>query len=189
MPYNYSNAVAAALASGGILLALLILLILLGIIFLGILPRWKIYKKAGEPGWASLVPFYNNYVLFKITWGEGILFLLLLIPIANFFIAIITWLKLARSFGKGSGFGVGLVFFPFIFQLVMAFDNSYYIGPDGIPRDAPGYQKQPYPPQPPYQAYQPQQQPYQQPSQQSCPNCGAAFGSDARFCPSCGKQV
>ena len=44
---------------------------------------WKMFSKAGEPGWASIIPFYNAYVLFKITWRSGIKFLLLLIPIAN----------------------------------------------------------------------------------------------------------
>lgn len=89
---------------------------------------WMIYKKAGEPGWASIVPFYNNYVLFKITWGDGWKFLLLLIPIVNAVVSIITQIKLARAFGKGGGFAIGLIFLPFIFIPVLALDDSEYIG-------------------------------------------------------------
>ena len=53
----------------------------LAIAVLGIIAMWKIFEKAGEPGWAAIIPFYNLYVLFKITWGNGWKFLLLLIPL------------------------------------------------------------------------------------------------------------
>jgi hypothetical protein len=99
---------------------------------LGIVALWKIFDKAGEPGWAAIIPFYNFYVLFKITWGSGWKFLLLLIPIANIVIGIITMVKLAKAFGKSGGFAVGLIFLSLIFYCILAFDNSTYIGvPDG----------------------------------------------------------
>ena len=90
---------------------------------------WKIFVKAGEPGWASIVPFYNTYVLFKISWGNGWLFLLALIPFVNFVILIITYVKLAQAFGKGGGFAAGLIFLSFIFLPILAFDSSDYVGP------------------------------------------------------------
>ena len=90
---------------------------------------WKIFVKAGEPGWASIVPFYNTYVLFKITWGNGWLFLLALIPVVQFVILIITYVKLAQAFGKGGGFAAGLILLSFIFLPILAFDSSDYIGP------------------------------------------------------------
>jgi len=72
----------------------------LAISVLAIIALWKIFEKAGEPGWAAIIPFYNLYVLFKITWGNGWKFLLMLIPIANIVFAIITMVKLAKAFGK-----------------------------------------------------------------------------------------
>ncbi|NLE24708.1 MAG: hypothetical protein GX625_05080 [Clostridiaceae bacterium] len=95
---------------------------------LSIVAIWRIFVKAGEPGWAAIVPFYNLYTFFKITWGSGWKFLLLLIPIVNFVIIVITMVKLARAFGKGGGFAVGLIFLNIIFYCILAFDNSRYIG-------------------------------------------------------------
>ena len=103
-------------------------LLTLAIAVLGIVAMWKIFTKAGEPGWAAIIPFYNLYVLFKITWGSGWKFLLLLIPIANIVIAIITMVKLAKAFGKGGGFAVGLIFLSIIFYCILAFDDSGYLG-------------------------------------------------------------
>lgn len=100
----------------------------LAIAVLAIVAMWKIFEKAGEPGWAAIIPFYNLYVLFKITWGSGWKFLLMLIPIANLVIAIITMVKLAKAFGKSGGFAVGLIFLSIIFYCILAFDDSMYLG-------------------------------------------------------------
>ncbi len=89
---------------------------------------WKIFVKAGEPGWAAIIPFYNYYILFKITFGNGWLFLLLLVPIVGFIFAIILYFKLAKAFGKGTGFGFGLLFLSIIFMSILAFDSSEYQG-------------------------------------------------------------
>ncbi|HML68237.1 MAG TPA: DUF5684 domain-containing protein [Clostridia bacterium] len=105
---------------------MMVLSIVLGII--GIVAMWKIFEKAGEPGWAAIIPFYNLYVLFKITWGSGWKFLLLLIPIANIVILIITMVKLAKAFGKGGGFAAGMIFLSIIFYCILAFDQSQYLG-------------------------------------------------------------
>jgi hypothetical protein len=95
---------------------------------LAVIALWKIFEKAGEPGWGAIIPFYNAYLLFKITWGNGWNFLLLLIPIANIVIAIITMVKLAKAFGKSGGFAVGLIFLSLIFECILAFGNSTYQG-------------------------------------------------------------
>ena len=102
----------------------------------GIIALWKIFQKAGEPGWAAVIPFYNAYILFKITWGNGWKFLLLLIPIANIVIGIITMVKLAKAFGKSNGFAVGLVLLSSIFMLILAFGNSQYLGVPVKPQQA-----------------------------------------------------
>jgi hypothetical protein len=91
----------------------------------------EVVEKAGEPGWAAIVPFYNVYEIYKITWGSGWYFLLLLIPFANYVILIITQVKLAKAFGKGGGFACGLIFLSPIFMLILAFGDARYVGPNG----------------------------------------------------------
>ncbi len=100
----------------------------LAVAVLSIIAMWKIFEKAGEPGWAAIIPFYNLYVLFKITWGNGWNFLLLLIPLANVVFMIITMVKLAKAYGKSGGFAVGLIFLSVIFMCILAFDQSIYQG-------------------------------------------------------------
>ena len=93
---------------------------------------WKLFEKAGVEGWKSIIPFYNLYCYFQLAWGNGWVFLLLLVPIVNFVIAIMVNVRLARAFGKGPGFAIGLIFLSFIFQAILAFDKeSQYIGPNG----------------------------------------------------------
>lgn len=98
------------------------------ITILSLVAAWIIFVKAGIPGWASIIPVYNSYVLFKITWGNGWLFLLALIPIVNIVITVMTMIKLAKAFGKGTLFGWGLVFFNLIFTFILAFGKSEYHG-------------------------------------------------------------
>ena len=105
----------------------------LALAVLAIVAMWKIFEKAGKPGWAAIIPFYNIYVLFEITWGNGWKFLFLLIPIANIVFAIITMVKLAKAFGKSGGFAVGLIFLSIIFYCILAFDKSEYLG---VPQSA-----------------------------------------------------
>lgn len=105
-----------------------------------IVSLWFIFKKAGEHGWAAIIPFYDLWVLFKITWGRGSCMFLMLIPGANIVFAIMTCIKLARVFGKGGGFAVGLIFLEPIFLMILAFGNARYIGIDGE-RAADGFEQ------------------------------------------------
>lgn len=107
------------------------LVITLSLVFglIQVVSLWQIFKKADEPGWAAIIPLYNLYILYKITWGSGWRVLLLLIPLVNIVAAIITVFKLSRAFGKGTGFGFGLLFLPFIFILILAFGPAQYQGP------------------------------------------------------------
>ena len=89
---------------------------------------WIIFTKAGEEGWKSLIPIYNVYILYKITWGNGLIFLLLLVPFVNFIVGIITINKLSKCFGHGLGFTLGLLFLPIIFLPLLAFGDSRYEG-------------------------------------------------------------
>ena len=93
-----------------------------------IIVYWIIFTKADEEGWKSLIPIYNVYILYKITWGNGLIFLLLLVPFVNFIVGIITINKLSKCFGHGLGFTLGLLFLPIIFLPLLAFGDSRYEG-------------------------------------------------------------
>lgn len=110
------------------LMGFVIIAIAVGI--LQIIATWKLYRKAGEKGWAAIVPFYNLYVMVKIAWGNGWLFLLYLVPMGNIVFAIGTCVKLARAFGKGGGYAVGLIFLPYVFLSILGFGQAEYQGTD-----------------------------------------------------------
>ncbi|MCI9585568.1 MAG: signal peptidase I [Bacilli bacterium] len=95
---------------------------------LTIVGMWKVFSKAGVPGWGAIIPFYNMYLLFKITMGNGWLFLLLLIPFVNFVMLIIVYVKLAAAFNKGAGYTLGLIFLSPIFIMMLGFGSAQYIG-------------------------------------------------------------
>ena len=90
---------------------------------------WKIFTKAGVEGWMALVPFLNLYQIYKIAWGEGWYFLLMLIPFVGWVIEIIKTVKLSQAFGHGAGFALGLIFLPNIFTLILGFGSDRYLGP------------------------------------------------------------
>jgi len=95
---------------------------------------WRIFEKAGKPGWASLIPIYNILMLLEIV-GKPWWWLLLMafVPVANIIFAIWTINLLSKSFGKPEGFTVGLIFLGFIFFPILAFGNAEYKGPAGAP--------------------------------------------------------
>lgn len=90
---------------------------------------WKLFVKAGKPGWAAIVPFYNAYCMYDITFGNGWLFLLTFVPCVNFVVLIMLQFKLAKAYGQSTGFGFGLLFLNTIFVLILGFGKSEYIGP------------------------------------------------------------
>ncbi len=94
-----------------------------------IVGMWKAFAKAGEPGWAAIIPIYNVVVLLKISGKPVWWIILFLIPIVSLVMAILTSLGLAKGFGKGAGFGLGLAFLPFIFYPILGFGDARYIGP------------------------------------------------------------
>ena len=92
---------------------------------------WKIYTKAGKPGWAAIVPIYNYVVLLDIVGKPVWWIVLLFIPLVNFIVAIMVINLLSKSFGKGVGFTIGMIFLPFIFIPMLAFGDAQYVGPGG----------------------------------------------------------
>ena len=89
---------------------------------------WKVFTKAGKPGWASIIPIYNVVVLLQIA-GKPIWWIVLLfIPIVNIVIAVMVMISVAKAFGKGTGFALGLLFLSPIFIPILGFSDAQYTG-------------------------------------------------------------
>lgn len=160
---NYYNNGAAGLVAG---MGTGMIVLTLALIVFMIVCEWRIFEKAGEPGWKCLIPIYNAYIFMKICWeGKYFLymilgmvaavllssigaasnsgaiagiggFLMIVAYIAIFVIDIIAMIKLAKRFGKSGGFAVGLILLSTIFLAILAFDSSDY----DRARTDPGYQ-------------------------------------------------
>lgn len=94
-----------------------------------IVAHWKIFTKAGKPGWASIIPIYNTIVLLEIIGRPIWWFILLFIPLVNIVILVIISIDLAKAFGKGAGYALLLIFLPFIGFPMLAFGNATYKKP------------------------------------------------------------
>ena len=118
----------------------------------------RIFQKAGRPLWEGFIPIYNYYVLLKIVGRPGWWLILYIVPFVNIVIIIIVYYDLARSFGKGVGFAVGLFLLWFIFLPILGLGDAQYLGPaarQGGPPGGyppPGYPPAGYPPPPGYPA-------------------------------------
>ena len=110
-PIDNGSPFFAVFAFAGLVLAALVMV-----------SQWKIYVKAGQPGWAALIPFYNIYILIKIIEKPMWWFLFIFVPILNF----LPYVQLGKKFGKGWGFGVGLILLSFVFFPILAFGDSVY---------------------------------------------------------------
>ena len=150
--YGYTNSAMGALAGIGAG----VFVVSLAVLVFAIVCMWKIFVKAGEPGWKSLIPIYNIYTYYKIAWegkyflytflggiivgiitgigtgsNSGALagigsFLTIILYVAAIVISIIASVKLAKRFGKSAGFAVGLILLSIIFEAILAFDSSDY---------------------------------------------------------------
>ena len=121
---------------------------------LQIIANWRIFTKAGEAGWKSIIPVYSDYISYKIAWqtsyfwlvfilgiiasciqnpgGDSAMLLMLasLIKIIAGIISIIYSVKLAKAFGRGIGFALGLIFLQPVFMLILGLGNDHYYGAD-----------------------------------------------------------
>jgi hypothetical protein len=108
-----------------------VIVIYLALIVLMIASLWTIFKKAGKPGWACIIPIYNIIVLLEIVGKPWWWLLLMLIPIVNIVFAIWMLNLLSKSFGQSTGFTIGLLLLGIIFYPMLAFGNYTYVGPAG----------------------------------------------------------
>ena len=99
------------------------------VVVLGIIAMWRVFTKAGRPGWAAIIPIYNTYTLIKVAGYSGWFLLLLLIPVVNIVILVVISLGVAKNFGKSGVFGfIGLFLFSIIGYLILAFGSAQYQG-------------------------------------------------------------
>ncbi len=118
--YEYSSQ--GQLGTGGTIAILAVVVIM-------IVAMWKMFTKAGKPGWAAIVPIYNLVVLLQIAGKPMWWIILLIIPFVNFIILLLMNLGIAKNFGKSGAFGVGLFLLGPIFIPILAFGSAQYIGP------------------------------------------------------------
>jgi hypothetical protein len=124
---EYSSSSQGQAPSPAVLIAELLIALLV------IAAMWKVFTKAGRPGWASIIPIYNMYVWCKIVGRPGWWVILMLIPFVNIVIGIIVCIDLAKSFGKGAGFGIGIALLGIIFLPILGFGSAQYQGPSASP--------------------------------------------------------
>ncbi len=116
---------AAAGVSAGFLIFMLAFAVLM------IASMWKVFAKAGKPGWAAIVPIYNIVVLLEIIRKPMWWIVMFFIPIVSLIFAILMYVELAKVFGKGGGFAAGLIFLSPIFLPILAFGGAQYIYGEG----------------------------------------------------------
>lgn len=163
-------------ALDGVVLWMLILAVTLSLIVsvVTLVGLWKTFTKAGKPGWAAIVPIYNLITMLEIAGRPVWWIILTFIPFANIYVHIQLALDIAKSYGKTSGFGVLLIFFPVIGYLILGFGRDQYVGPAAL---AGGYYygagAQPQYAQP-GQPYAPQQPQYAAPQAPQTPQAPQA---------------
>lgn len=145
-------AISSMLVLGGIYI-----IVAFGWWILQIIANWRIFTKAGEAGWKSIIPVYSDYISYKIAWqtsyfwlvfilgivasciqayanpnGDNVMLLMIvsLIKIIAGIISIMYSVKLARAFGRGTGFALGLIFLQPIFMLILGLGGDHYYGAD-----------------------------------------------------------
>jgi hypothetical protein len=127
-----SNTLATG-AAAGLGIGFFLVMMVVAVVF--IIGYWKVFVKAGQPGWAVLIPIYNAYILLKIAGRPGWWLLLMLIPFVNIVIFLLVAIDIAKSFGQSAVFGVVLLFLlSGIGYLVLGFGKYQYVGPAAAAR-------------------------------------------------------
>lgn len=124
----YSNGQQVPCSAGLVAFGLAIPFIFIAVFVLIIVGVWKVFTKAGQPGWASIIPVYNLVIMLQISKKPIWWVIFSFIPFLNIIFGIIVIYNLAKMFGKGFGFTLGLLFLPFIFYPILGFGDSKYLG-------------------------------------------------------------
>ncbi|MFH0894577.1 MAG: DUF5684 domain-containing protein [Bacteroidota bacterium] len=110
------------------------IIIYLAIVLLMIISMWVIFAKAGQPGWAVLIPIYNFYVMLQVAKKPGWwLVIMLLVPFVNIIFMLMALYAICVNFGKDAGFFIGVLLLPFIFIPILAFGSAKYNPPVAVP--------------------------------------------------------
>ncbi len=117
-------------------LAIVRMAVIVAVIVLMIISRWKVFVKAGLPGWGIFIPFYNRYLMFKLGGRSGWNFLWILVPPVFAVLMIINYFKIAKRFWKHWAYGLGIRFLKVIFIPILAFDDSKYLGNKAVAKPA-----------------------------------------------------
>lgn len=115
---------AAVGAMAGFSIGYMLVCLIVGIF--AIVCMWRIFAKAGKPGWASIIPVYNTIVMLQIAGMSPWMVLLMLVPVANVVVMILMYVNLAKAFGKSGGFVAGLILLNLIFMGILAFGDAEY---------------------------------------------------------------
>jgi len=134
--YEVSGA-AAGIGAGMVIFYLAIIVVL-------VIGMWKVFEKAGKPGWAAIIPIYNLIVLLEIVGKPMIWILWLIIPCVNIVFMIWLYNLVSKSFGKSEGFTVGMVIFPYIFWPILGFGDARYLGPSAAEAQNGGFGNNPF---------------------------------------------
>lgn len=120
--YDYSSAASSDPGIFGVVFPLIMLVFAL----IALVGCWKLFTKAGKPGWAAIIPIYNSFVLMQIIKKPWWWLLLLFIPFVSLIITLVISIELAKAFGKSTIFGVILLWLFPIGILILGFDKSKY---------------------------------------------------------------
>ena len=108
------------------------LLIVLALVIVVIAGMWKVFAKAGKPGWTVIIPIYNIVVLLQVARRPIWWIILMFIPIVSIIVAIVVAIDIAKNFGKGVAFGLGLAFLGPIFYPILGFGSAQYVGAGAV---------------------------------------------------------
>ncbi len=157
MTEQQAGVAAIAGVLGGMMVTFMAISVVLAVLL--IIAHWKMFTKAGQPGWKSIIPIYSDYVLFDLVWDAKNFFIYLALCVCTYVLSMFTvnaqtgesnmlvsflclaggiaalvwWIRLqlktAAAYGKSTGFGVGLILLPNIFTLILGFGDAQYVGP------------------------------------------------------------
>ena len=198
--YSTTSSIAGAAMGGLFAMIMVIVVICLAIAIVQIIGMWKVFKKADQPGWVSLIPIYNQYILCKVVgvnpwWILAVILspILNIIPVLgsllsmaiSIYFLILLCVSTARSFGKDDGFAVGLALLAPVFYCILGFGDSKYLGAkpmnDVVLEKIKGNKTE--------STTTKTNDTTQNTDSKFCSSCGSKISNDTKFCPNCGSEI